>query len=134
MLLDKDAIKNLLERIEKVKGLENVDNKQDKVIKEFYQLYNEAYQELLKSTTDLSKGEEAIKSAGGTQEYTIFESFISNCLIEHAMWGLGSRKISFKPYQALYDYFFGNSEVAFTRGKALTAYIETEVQEMANRK
>lgn len=134
MPLDKAIIKKLLERIEKVKGLENIDNGQDEVIREFYRLYNEAYQELLKSDPNLSKSDEAINTDDRTQEYSIFESFIKNCLIDYNMWGLGSGKISFRPYQALYDYFFRNFDVSFTRGKALTAYIKTEVQEMVNRK
>ncbi len=134
MLLDEAVIKKLLERIEKVKGLEKFDDKRDEVIKEFYQIYSEAYQELLTSTTDFSKSKESINVNGGSQEYNIFKSFINNCLIDYIMWGLGSGKISFRPHQALYNYFFGNTEVAFTRGRVLRAYIENEVQEIAKTK
>ena len=73
MLLDEAVIKKLLERIEKVKGLEKVDNKRDEVIKEFYQIYSEAYQELLTSTTDFSKSKESTNVNGGSQEYNIFK-------------------------------------------------------------
>ena len=117
----------LLEHIMSVKDSETLKNEKDQIIKEFYILYNEAYKELANGNPNISSHDEAFSIESQTHRYVIFKSFIRNCLIARNMWGrIGTGKIRFTPYQALYDYFYDGAN-GFTRGKVLESYINMEI-------
>ena len=134
MLPNQVDIDRLLEHIIKVKGAETLDE-QDKIIKAFYELYSEAYKELTKVNPDIPFHESAISTEKGTNRYTIFESFIKNCVIDCVMWHLGSGKISFAPYKPLFDFIFkGDVKTTLVRSKIIKSYIELELPEAFERK
>ena len=124
----------LLEHIIAVKGAETHDEK-DKIIKAFYELYNEAYKELTKVNPDIPFHENAISAEKQTNRYAIFESFIKNCVIDCGMWYLGSGKISFAPYEPLFNFIFkGDVKTTLERRGILQAYMELELPEAFERR
>lgn len=137
MLANQIDIDKLLEHIVSVvfeKSDRTIDEKRDMIIRAFYDLYNEAYQALVAADADIAFHEKAISTDKTTHRYQIFKSFIENCVIDCAMWGLGSGKIRFTPYQALYDYIYGNQKLSLSRGKVLKEYMELELPEVFERK